>query len=78
MNKQTTLARSCPALCALLLVSGAAAQDLPVILDVQIENSVLYIGDVTDQSRVARSPVPVAPLPPAQLGNFTRNIFLRT
>jgi uncharacterized protein (TIGR03437 family) len=77
MKKETIYARYCSsALWTLLLVSGAVAQEPPVILDVQVENSVLYVGDVTDQSRVARSPVPVTPIAQAQLGNFTRNIFL--
>jgi len=66
--------RSATVLAVLLL--PAAAQELPTVLDVQVENSVLYVGDVTDLSRLARSPVPVAPVSQAQLGNFTRNIFL--
>jgi len=77
MNKETSWKLTCGSVFwTLLLVSGAAAQDLPTILDVQVENSVLYVGDVADQSRLARSPAPVAPVPQAQAGNFTRNVFL--
>jgi len=76
MKRATAFAACLAAILHGLSPAPAAAQEPPVILDVRIENSVLYIGDVTDQSRVARSPVPVPPLPQAQLGNFTRNIFL--
>lgn len=63
---------------ALALVSGmlaasSLAQELPVILEVEVENVVDYLGDVTDPSRVGRSPVPVT----ANLtGNWYRNMEL--
>ena len=48
---------------AVLLGVAATAQDTPVILRVDVENQVRYVGDVTDPSRVAQSPVPVAVSP---------------
>src|SRR5688572_13000414 len=76
MQRATIVPVCLVAILSAVVLVPAAAQELPAILDVQVENSVLYVGDVTDPSRVARSPVPVPPVPQAQLGNFTRNIFL--
>ena len=76
MKRATALEVCLAAILRTVVPVPAAAQELPVILDVQVENSVLYVGDVTDLSRLARSPVPVALLTQAQLGNFTRSIFL--
>lgn len=63
-----------PALCALLLSAGAAGQELPAILEVQLENTVSYNGDVTDPAKIARNPGPVASLGAAELGNFWRGV----
>jgi len=77
MQPQAILAKySGPALCALLFAAGAAGQELPVILDVQVENSVGYTADVTDPSKVARTPGPVVGLTAAELGNFWRSVGL--
>ena len=62
------------AVCTLLLAAGAAAQELQ-ILQVQLDNSVDYVGDVTDPSKIGKSPSPVAPNT-TQLGNFWRNVGL--
>jgi len=39
----------------LLLAAVASAQEVPSILQVEVENYVSYVGDTTDPSRVARS-----------------------
>ena len=52
-------------LCALVLVAGAAAQEVPAVLQVDIQNYTSYVYDVTDQSKLARSSGPVAPVSPA-------------
>ncbi len=59
--------------CALLLAAGGAAQEVPVILQVAVENYVVYINDVSDVSRLARTPGPQTPNPPA---NFFTNVIL--
>ena len=70
MKSKAILAKySGPALCALLFAAGAAAQDTPVVLQVDLENWVRYVGDVTDPSRVAQSPLP-APISPNRAVNF--------
>lgn len=61
------------ALCQLLLSASAAAQNVPVILQVDTENQVRYGEDVTDRSQIARSSVPV-PASPAL--NFNRGIVI--
>ena len=77
MKPQAILAKySGPALCALLFAAGAAGQELPVILDVQIENAVGYTADMMDPSKVARTPGPVIGLTAAELGNFWRSVGL--
>jgi uncharacterized protein (TIGR03437 family) len=59
---------------ALLAVTSLAQEQL-VILQVDVENVVNYLGDVADPTRVARSPLPVTPnLTP--FGNFYRNMVL--
>src|SRR5262249_52591266 len=50
---------------ALLLAAGARAQEVPIILEVEVENRVNYVDDVIDPSKVAQSPVPVTPNPAA-------------
>ena len=60
---------------AVLLGVAATAEEVPVILQVDVENQVRYVGDVTDPSRVALSPVPV-PISPNRAVNFgTSSIF---
>jgi uncharacterized protein (TIGR03437 family) len=49
----------------LILVTAAAAQDVPTTLQVDLENWVNYAYDVTDLSKLARSPGPVASAAPA-------------
>ena len=56
-----------------LLAAGALAQEVPVILHVEVDNGVRYNEDVTDPARVARSPVPVTANPTA---NFGRNVVI--
>jgi len=56
-----------------LLVWRAAAQDSPIILEVDVENYVAYTADVTDPTKLARSPVPSQPTPGA---NFFTNVIL--
>lgn len=60
-------------LIALVFVASAAAQETPTILNVDVENYVAYVNDVTDATRVARSPGPVAPMPAA---NFSTIVIL--
>jgi len=60
-------------LCALIVAAGAAAQEVPTILEVEFENFVLYVYDVTDHSKLARSPGPVTPSSPT-LANFATSI----
>ncbi len=59
--------------CVAVLLGVAAAQDVPVILQVDVENQVRY-GGVAEPSQIATSPVPVAS-PITQL-NFGRPIVL--
>jgi uncharacterized protein (TIGR03437 family) len=59
---------------ATLLGVAASAQDMPVILQVDVENWVRYVGDVTDPSRVAQSPVPV-PISPNRAVNFGTSVI---
>src|SRR5262245_37409835 len=69
--KNATMQVSC---CfAVLLGVAAAGQDVPVILQVDTQDSVRYGEDVTDRSGIARSPVPV-PATPAL--NFNRGIVI--
>jgi hypothetical protein len=62
--------------CCALIVTGllcaitGAAQETPTILQVEVENYVAYVGDVTDASRTARSPGPVAPSQGANFGTL--------
>jgi hypothetical protein len=58
---------------ALLLTVGATAQEVPVILHVELDNYVRYNEDVIDPARVARSAVPVTANPTA---NFGRNVVI--
>ena len=58
---------------ALLLGVAATAQDVPVVLQVEVENQVRY-GGVAEPSQIATSPVPVASSI-TQL-NFTRPIVI--
>jgi len=51
--------------CALILAAGAAAQEVPTILQVDLENWVNYVYDVSDLAKLARSTGPVAPAAPA-------------
>jgi hypothetical protein len=60
-------------LCALVVAAGAAAQEVPTILEVDVENWVTYVYDVTDQSKLAQSPGPLTPSPPA---NFATRIAI--
>jgi hypothetical protein len=77
MNNETILAKYCgAALYVLLLVSGAAAQEKPIILQLDVENVVNYVGDVTNPSMVARNAGPVTALTAAQLGNFFGSVLL--
>ena len=46
---------------AVFLGVAATAQEVPVVLQVDVENTVRYVGDVIDPSRVAQSPAPVPP-----------------
>jgi uncharacterized protein (TIGR03437 family) len=55
---------------ALLCATVAAAQEIPMILEVDVESYVGYAGDATDPSRLARSPGPVAPTQPANFGTL--------
>jgi hypothetical protein len=59
--------------CALILAAGAAAQELPTILQVDLENWVQYVYDVTDPSKLARSPGPLTAVQPA---NFSTNVVI--
>ena len=61
------------ALGALFLAGEAAAQGVPSILQVDVENYVAYTGDTTDPARVARSS---APVPAAAPMNFFTNVIL--
>lgn len=56
-----------------LLSTGAFAQTVPVVLDVDIENAVRYVGDITDASRLASS---TSPIPAASTKAFTDTIFI--
>jgi uncharacterized protein (TIGR03437 family) len=59
---------------AVLLGVAATAQDVPVILQVDVESQVRYAGDVADSSRVAQSPVPV-PISPTRAVNFGTSLI---
>jgi uncharacterized protein (TIGR03437 family) len=59
----------------LLLAVGALAQDVPVILQVDLGDEVRYAGDGTDTSRVAQSPVPVPPSP-SRAVNFGSSVII--
>jgi len=72
-NRSTLTKYAVPALCLMLFAAGAPGQDLPVILQVDVENQVRYTEDVTDRSLIARSPVPVASTPAA---NFNRGVVI--
>lgn len=56
-----------------LLGTVAFAQTVPVVLDIDIENAVRYIGDVTDASKLAASTSP-APAVPSRA--FTDSIYI--
>jgi len=58
-----------------VLLGVAAAQEVPVTLQVDVENQVRYVGDVTDPTRVAQSPVP-APISPNRAVNFGTSVIL--
>lgn len=57
-------------LCSLLLAAGVAAQEVPTILQVDLENYTIYLSDVTDNSKLARSPGPLTVVDPANFGNL--------
>jgi len=57
----------------LLLAAVASAQEVPSILQVEVENYVSYVGDTTDPSRVARSAGMVTPNAPL---NFWTNLIV--
>jgi len=57
----------------LLLAAVASAQEVPSILQVEVENYVSYVGDTTDPSKVARSSGTVTPNAPL---NFFSNVIL--
>src|SRR5262249_35880070 len=61
------------AICGLLLAAAVWAQELPVTLQVDVENQVRY-GGVADPSQIATSPVPVS----SQITqlNFNRPIII--
>jgi hypothetical protein len=65
--------RSVCFLCALILAAGAAAEELPTILRVDVENYVIYTNDVTDLSKLAQSP---GPLTAVAATNFGTNVIL--
>jgi hypothetical protein len=56
-----------------MLACRANAQDDPAILDVEVEKYVAYTADVTDPTRIARSPAGSQPAPGA---NFFTNVIL--
>ncbi|MGH9718796.1 MAG: hypothetical protein ACRD8O_01170, partial [Bryobacteraceae bacterium] len=58
-----------------LLSVAASAQDVPVILQVDLGDEVRYAGDGTDTSRVAQSPVPVPPSPNRAV-NFGSSVII--
>jgi len=59
----------------LIFFTGAVAfaQTVPVVLDIDVENVVRYIGDVSDVSRLALN---AASTPPATTRAFTDTIFI--
>jgi len=60
---------------AVLLGVSAAAQEVPVILQVDLGDEVRYAGDGTETSRVAQSPVPVPPSPNRAV-NFGSSVII--
>jgi len=62
------IVRSVRLLWPLIVAAGAAAQEVPTILEVDFENFVIYHYDVTDLSKLARSPGPLTGSPPANFG----------
>jgi len=60
---------------AVLLGVSATAQEVPVILQVDMGDEVRYAGDGTDTSRVAQSPVPVPPNPNRAV-NFGSSVII--
>jgi uncharacterized protein (TIGR03437 family) len=74
-NEASVSARWCVAsLCALILAAGAAAQEVPTILEVDVENYVIYMYDVTDLSKLARSAGPLKSAFPG--ANFSTNVII--
>ena len=69
--KGATVRASC---CIWLVLGVAAAQEVPVLLQVDVEHQVRYVGDVTDPSRVAQSPAPV-PVSPNRAVNFGTSVI---
>ena len=59
-------------LCLLILAAGAAAQELPTILQVDVENWVGYASDVTDSSKVAKTPGTLTNTPQANFGEWVQ------
>lgn len=57
-------------LCALILAAGAQAQQIPTILNVDVENWVQYGYDVTDLSKLAASPGPLTATPPLNFSTW--------
>jgi len=52
----------------LIVAAGAAAQEIPTTLEVDVENWVVYVYDVTDHSKMARSPGPLTASRPENFG----------
>src|SRR5262245_4807393 len=58
-------------LCALELMAGLAWSQAPAaILDMRIENRVVYWADTPDVSQLARNPNSTAPVPARTFGTF--------
>jgi uncharacterized protein (TIGR03437 family) len=56
--------------CVLILAAGAAAQEVPTILQVDVEKLVSYAYDVTDLSKLAQSPGPLTAAAPANFATY--------
>jgi len=65
MNANDAAWRPVRFFCALILAAGAAAQELPTILRVDVQNWTYYANDQSDPTKWARTTAPVVPVYPA-------------
>jgi hypothetical protein len=56
--------------CAGLLVAAAAAQEIPTIMQVEVQDFTGYAANVFDYSKLAKTPGPLTVTPPANFGGY--------